>query len=210
MSERFDAGYWEDHWVQASSRAPLPAHPALAAELSTLTPGSALDAGSGEGAEAVWLARHGWAVTAVDISATALARAAAAADAPGIDWVQADLTRWEPDRHYDLVTTFYAHPTMGQEAFYHRISRWVAPGGTLLLVGHDHHAPGHHGHGHHDVPAHPEGSVTAPERIRWVLDPGEWTIRTAEVRECDAGVHGGHRMLLRDVVVRAERTASGA
>ncbi|WP_067196158.1 class I SAM-dependent methyltransferase [Microbacterium sp. XT11] len=205
MSERFDAEHWEDHWVQASSRAPLPAHPALAAELSTLTPGSALDAGSGEGAEAVWLARHGWAVTAVDISATAVARAVAAADASGVDWVQADLTRWEPDRQYDLVTTFYAHPTMGQDAFYHRISRWVAPGGTLLIVGHDHHAPGHHG-----APAHPEGSVTAPERIRGVLDPPLWTIRTAGVRERDAGVHGGHRMVLRDVVVRAERTAPSA
>ena len=42
-----------------------------------LTPGRALNAGCGEGADAIWLAGHGWQVTAVDISAVALARGAA-------------------------------------------------------------------------------------------------------------------------------------
>ena len=42
-------------------------------------PGTALDAGCGEGAEATWLASRGWDVTAADISAEALARAAARA-----------------------------------------------------------------------------------------------------------------------------------
>jgi 2-polyprenyl-3-methyl-5-hydroxy-6-metoxy-1,4-benzoquinol methylase len=46
----------------------------LVAEVADLTPGRALDVGSGEGADAIWLARHDWTVTAIDISAAALCR----------------------------------------------------------------------------------------------------------------------------------------
>mgnify|MGYP003784112469 CR=1 FL=1 len=40
----------------------------LVAEVADLPPGRALDVGSGEGADAIWLARRGWTVTAVEIS----------------------------------------------------------------------------------------------------------------------------------------------
>src|SRR5687768_14452181 len=50
----------------------------LVAEVADLAPGRALDVGCGEGADALWLARRGWQVTGVDISETALRRAAAA------------------------------------------------------------------------------------------------------------------------------------
>ena len=50
-------------------------NPHLVAEVAALTPGTALDVGCGEGADAVWLARQGWAVTAVDVSQVALERA---------------------------------------------------------------------------------------------------------------------------------------
>ena len=101
-------------------------------------PGTALDAGCGEGAEALWLASRGWHVTAADIAAEALARAAsrAAAQTPAsglVRWVEADLTTWAPETQFDLVTTNYAHPAMPQLAFYQRIAEWVAPGGTLCL-----------------------------------------------------------------------------
>jgi methylase of polypeptide subunit release factors len=68
----------------------------VAHEVTGLTPGTALELGSGEGADALWLAAHGWRVTAIDISATALAVGAAKAAEDGladrIDWVQGDLT----------------------------------------------------------------------------------------------------------------------
>jgi 2-polyprenyl-3-methyl-5-hydroxy-6-metoxy-1,4-benzoquinol methylase len=47
----------------------------LVAEVAGLDPGTALDVGCGEGADAIWLARGGWRLTAVDISEVALNRA---------------------------------------------------------------------------------------------------------------------------------------
>jgi SAM-dependent methyltransferase len=131
MTHDFDQAYWQQHWRQAQGPRPAP-NPYLAQELSDLRPGTALDAGCGTGAEALWLASHGWQVTAADISAEALSRAA-----PGpVTWVEADLTTWHPGTQFDLVTTHYAHPAMPQPAFYNRIAEWVAPGGTLLIVDH--------------------------------------------------------------------------
>lgn len=152
MAHEFDKDYWEQHWQQAHDRpadhgAP---HPYLAQETGGLAPGTALDAGCGTGAEAIWLASHGWQVTAADISAQALARAAQRAAGSDVServrWVEADLTAWEPGTLFDLVMTHYAHPAMPQLAFYDRICRWVAPGGTLLIVGHLHTAATAHGH----------------------------------------------------------------
>ncbi|GAA3213960.1 class I SAM-dependent methyltransferase [Microbacterium terregens] len=204
MNHDFDEQYWATHWNGPAGSTPsLPAHPALEDELTLLRPGTALDAGSGQGAEAAWLAGHGWEVTAVDISAHALTRAAMR-PAPGVGvgsvtWVAADLTQWAPGQQFDLVTTFYAHPAIAQHAFYERISEWVAPGGTLLIVGH-HDSP-EHGHSH----AHPENAVTTPEQIHALLAPDHWKVRTAEVRERAVTMGSGHSTALRDVIGRAER-----
>ena len=70
----FDKNYWEVHWTLDSpgqEQRQLPVNPYLPAETMRLPPGAALDAGCGSGAEALWLAEHGWLVTAADISATA-------------------------------------------------------------------------------------------------------------------------------------------
>lgn len=216
VTDEFDKAYWETHWDRAGGAASLPAHPALETEIAGLPAGTALDAGSGEGAEAVWLAARGWDVTAVDISAEALRTAAERAPAQAATtWVEADLTTWEPGRSFDLVTTFYAHPTIAQHAFYERIARWVAPGGTLLIVGHDSHDHDSHDHDSHADDAHgrsdghghghPDNAVTSPETIRARLNPQAWAVQTAEVRERTVGQRHGHGRLLRDVVVRARR-----
>jgi trans-aconitate methyltransferase len=179
----FDRPYWEAHWRHAST-GPAEPNPHLVRETATLTPGTALDAGCGAGHEARWLASRGWAVTAVDISAAALARTPGAQD---VEWVQADLTTWTPGRSFDLVVTHYAHPAMPQLDFYDRISHWVAPGGTLLVVAHQHgHAPG-------------EASAT-PAGVTARLDAARWTIGTAETSVRTFGT-----ATLHDVVVRATR-----
>ena len=217
MTDTFDQDYWEAHWEGAAhrehDRGLLP-NPYLAREVGDLTPGSALDAGCGEGAEAIWLAVTGWQVTAADISAAALDRARQRAGdgerAGAIDWVQADLTLWEPDRRFDLVMTHYAHPATGQLAFYDRIAEWVAPGGTLLIVGHLH---THHDHDH-GVADLEENARRPPEQVQVTakavterLDPDGWDVVTAD--EVTRTLRGGtgRTVELHDVVVRAARRA---
>ncbi|GAA3702613.1 hypothetical protein GCM10022377_15300 [Zhihengliuella alba] len=156
----FDKAYWEEHWEQADPRdtgPDTPPNPYLAEEVRGLAPGTALDAGCGTGAEAVHLASLGWRVTGADISSAALASAAERARAAGVEdrttWLETDLSQWRPAEHWDLVTTHYAHPAMPQLEFYRRLARWVAPGGTLLLVGHLHtHGSGDDAHTHEHGP----------------------------------------------------------
>ncbi len=215
----FGKEYWEQHWRDdgAGSMGESPPNPYLDRELSERAPGTALDAGCGAGAEAVWLASRGWQVTGADISAAALARAAARAAEAGVSanvrWVEADLSSWTPDRRYDLVTTHYAHPTIPQLEFYDRIAGWVAPGGTLLVVGHlaghDDEGHGHahaHGHGQDERPP-AEASVTAAV-VAARLDPTEWEVVTAEEVRRSLPGPGGRERPLDDVVVRAERTTA--
>jgi 2-polyprenyl-3-methyl-5-hydroxy-6-metoxy-1,4-benzoquinol methylase len=166
-----------------------PVNPHLVDAVSGLAPGTALDAGCGAGAEAIWLASQDWQVTAADISADALDRARRRAVASGmtsVDWVEADLSVWSPDTQYGLVTTHYAHPSIPQVAFYERISHWVAPGGTLLIVGHLHN--------------HQRMAEVSAAEITAVLD--SWEIVTAEEKVRTIG-----SMELHDVVVQAVKTA---
>ena len=206
----FDRPYWEQHW----SDGPVdhsPPHPYLAGEVGGLRPGTALDAGCGTGAEATWLAAHGWQVTAADISAEALARAAHRPAAERVEWVRADLTDWTPGTRFDLVTTAYAHPAMPQLDFYERIAEWVAPGGTLLVVGHLHgthasapHGAASHGHGSHAGGPPAEASATAAAVVAR-LDEREWDVVTAEELHRTRRAPDGREVGLRDVVVRAVR-----
>ena len=117
----------------------------LVAEAADLPPGTALDVGCGEGADAIWLAERGWQVTGVDFAATALERAAAHAAAAGaevaarIDWVHADVTRWTPDRGASTSSP-RSTCTCRRRSAGRCSPGWrppCAPGGTLLIVGHD-------------------------------------------------------------------------
>lgn len=211
MTHSFEKDYWERHWEEAPGTPGDPANasdsaanPYLIHETAGLTPGTALDAGCGAGAEAIWLARQGWQVTGADISATALAQASAHAASASVSdrvtWVEADLTTWEPDARLDLVTTHYAHPTIPQLAFYERLSEWVAPGGTLLIVGHLP-GPGATKHGHHP----PEKATATLADITGRLDPKLWRIETADEQTRDLPGSGGHTPRLHDVIVRATR-----
>lgn len=223
MTHGFNKDYWESHWQQARGRGArheVAPNPYLATETSGLVPGTALDAGCGEGAEAIWLASQGWQVTAADISTEALARAAErstkSASPNQVQWVEADLSAWEPSRDFDLVTTHYAHPAMPQLAFYARLAAWVAPGGTLLIVGHLHtpdtasHEHGHpdgHGHGHGHPPE--AASVTAAS-ITAGLDAAVWDVVTADEHVPTLGNRAGREVTLHDVVVRATRATGSS
>jgi 2-polyprenyl-3-methyl-5-hydroxy-6-metoxy-1,4-benzoquinol methylase len=114
----------------------------LVAEVSTLTPGTALDVGCGEGGDVIWLAQQGWRVTGADFSAKGLERAARHADEAGVSdrtyWWQVDARTFDAGgREFDLVTTHFLHPPDGGMVdVVGRLAPAVAPGGHLLVVGH--------------------------------------------------------------------------
>ena len=76
MAERFDRAFWDDRYRSRSALWSGSPNRHLMAEAEDLVPGTALDVGAGEGADAIWLAGRGWRATAVDISGVALERAA--------------------------------------------------------------------------------------------------------------------------------------
>ncbi len=113
----------------------------LVAEVEGLSPGRALDLACGAGRNAVWLAQHGWEVTGVDFSDVGLENARSLAAERGVDveWVSADLRGWSPaGSGFDLVVVLYLQiPADERRAVLREAARAVAPGGTLLVVGHD-------------------------------------------------------------------------
>jgi len=109
----------------------------LAAELEV---GRALDLGAGEGRNAIWLATRGWDVTAVDFSDVAMAKAAQLAAHAGVEitTVAADVADYEPPGEFQLVAVVYLHlPAAIRPIVHRRAASAVAPGGTLIVLGHD-------------------------------------------------------------------------
>lgn len=104
-----------------------------------LPPGDAVDLACGEGRNAIWLARLGWRVTAVDFSPVALDRGAELATQADVrvNWRQADVQQ-EPVPSADLVLLAYLHllPTARGQVL-QAAAAAVRPGGALVLVGHD-------------------------------------------------------------------------
>ena len=110
-------------------------------ELTGEAPGRALDLGTGEGRNAIWLAEQGWQVTAVDFSPVGLAKAARLAGSRDVTvtWVEADLRAYQPaEGAFDLVLLSYIHlPRAEFDALLKTAASALAPGGTLLVIGHD-------------------------------------------------------------------------
>ncbi len=138
----FEPPSWEDRYSGEEKIWSGNPNPQLVAEVSGLTPGTALDVGCGEGGDVIWLAQRGWRVTGADFSRNGLAHAARHAAQAGVDdrtdWWQVDArTLAAEGRAYDLVTTHFLHPPdAGMVEVTRRLCELVAPGGHLLVVGH--------------------------------------------------------------------------
>jgi len=197
--ESWDARYAESDRIWSGNP-----NAALVAEVSDLPPGQALDLGCGEGVDAVWLARRGWQVTAVDISQVALRRAAQHADEAGVrvDWQHHDLGRTFPQGAFDLISCQFLH-SWGQfdrEKILRRAADAVAPGGVLLIEGHLDQGPLHHDHA--DVKFPTPGEVIA------ALDLGDdWEVLVNRVHPREQTVPDGRVIARTDCTVKLRRRA---
>ena len=180
----------------------------LVEHVAELAPGTALDVGCGEGADAIWMASRGWRVTGVDVSTVALDRAAARAAEAGpelagrITWQQADVLTWDPaPLQFDLVSAHFVHlPSPARASLHRRLAAAVRPGGILLIVGH-----------------HPSDLETSVHRwnlpdffftadqVAATLEPDDWQIVVASAPERQVLDPDGRPVTIRDAVLMARR-----
>lgn len=183
----------------------------LVQEVNGLPSGRALDVGAGEGGDAMWLAEHGWSVTANDVSQRALDRVAAEAATRGLEvgCLRADANGPDPfpQAGFDLVSAQYASiPRTPDDRAVRNLLGAVAPGGTLLVVSHDLDQmravaddPTHH------RPFDPDAYVRVDDFVRVLADEsGEWDIEVHGSREHISTAE--HR--IDDIVLRARHTAA--
>lgn len=220
------AEYWENRYRENGKSWSGNVNAALEREIAGVAPGTALDIGSGEGGDALWLAHNGWSVTAVDISPTALAIGAAAqGPEDDVTWVAADLADWTPPGTYDLVTSSFLHSfvELPREAILRRAAAAVAPGGLLLIVGHsgaphwlaahedaDLHAnehrtdQGEHMHDDADLPT-AQDVLTALFHDNESLDRAEWTVLAQGLVERPIAAPDGSESTIFDSVLKLQR-----
>ncbi|MGH2931115.1 MAG: SAM-dependent methyltransferase [Solirubrobacteraceae bacterium] len=201
MSEEFWEGRYREQPQIWSGRP----NAQLVAVVSALPPGAALDLGCGEGGDAVWMAQQGWRVTAVDVSQTALDRAAARAQELGvasrISFQQKDLATAGTDGEFDLVSAQFLQSPVDfpRDEVLRRAAGAVAPGGLLLIVDHASAPPwGKHAHTH--------ALPTTGETFASLALPRDgWTVEVLQVREREASGPDGETATLRDNVIALRR-----
>ncbi len=102
------------------------------ATILAVVPGTrALDIACGEGRNSLFLARHGFTVTGVDIAETALERARNRVGAAGLsaEFQTVDLDTWQPAANYDLIINV----NFLQRELFPALIDHLAPGGLLLI-----------------------------------------------------------------------------
>lgn len=212
--------FWEQHYGKSDRVWSGRANPVLVSTVESLTPGTALDLGCGEGGDAVWLARRGWHVTATDVSPTAISRGQAAAQGAGvsdrISWEEHDFTVSLPEGNFDLVSAQFLQAPVDfpVEFVLSAAATKVAPGGLLLIVSH---AAGpswaqskHEGHGdggdQHGNHGHEVRFPTPQKTLKSLqLSDEDWRIDRVELAERDITAPDGNAATLLDSVVAVTR-----
>nr|BFE51814.1 class I SAM-dependent methyltransferase [Saccharothrix mutabilis subsp. capreolus] len=198
--------FWETFYLDRDQVWSGKVNPLLEREVRDLEPGTALDLGCAEGGDAIWLAQRGWRVTGVDISATALARAAARAEQAGVEiaFERHDLAETFPAGEFDLVSAQFLHSPVERDGerdtVLKRAKDAVAPGGVLVVGGHAGWPTWQHDHPHQDH----RFPTTADVLAALDLDQ-DWVVETDDVVEREHNSPDGVPGTRTDNVVRVRR-----
>jgi 2-polyprenyl-3-methyl-5-hydroxy-6-metoxy-1,4-benzoquinol methylase len=144
LNERQD---WVEFYFDKTFKRPLTGNPArdgfstepsafLAEAVKALPAGTALDAGMGQGRNAVYLARQGWNVTGFDISGEAVTAALANAKASGVrlSALKAAYSDFDFGRdRWDLIALVFAWAPVDDPAFVRRVHESLRPGGRVVF-----------------------------------------------------------------------------
>lgn len=197
-----DAAQWDQRYRASAGGVWATQPPGVVREIvAELTPGTAIDVATGDGRTALWLAERGWDCTGVDFSRAGLALAAARPGGDAVTWTAGDILVWRPETQVDLVVSCYLHLPDSAAAIA-RIAEWVAPGGTLLVLGHDVDNIAAGGHG----PSDPAILYT-PELLRGALDDRFRIARCERITRtsADAELRDGHHATAIDTLLHAVR-----
>ena len=133
-----DANAWDERYAASELVWSVGPNQFVEAECADLPPGRALDLAAGEGRNAIWLARRGWHVTAVDFSQVALDKGRTLAGDVEVEWICADATTWNGADTVDLVVIAYLQlPAAERREAVRRGFSALRSGGTFVLVCHD-------------------------------------------------------------------------
>ena len=123
---------WDERYRSEGAKHSTPT-PLLVEIAGKLKPGRALDLACGTGRNAIWLAEHGWQVTAVDGSAAAIETLHK--QCPAVDTHVADLEKHEfpiAEESWDLIVVCYYL----QRDLFEPVKRGVKSGGVALVIVH--------------------------------------------------------------------------
>jgi SAM-dependent methyltransferase len=201
LNRTVDAEAWNERYRTSELMWSAGPNQFVEAELADLTPARAVDLAAGEGRNAIWLARRGWQVTAVDFSQVALDKGREIAGDLPIAWVCADATTWREDASYDLGVLAYLQLRAAERRAAHRNAfAALRTGGTLLVVAHDstNLAEGTGG------PQDPDVLLTAEDVLADLDGESFEVVRAGRVERAVAQPDGGSRTAY-DALVRVVR-----
>lgn len=182
----------------------------VATEFEAIPPGSALDVACGEGRNTIWLASRGWQATGVDFSAAGLDRANRLATQAGVaervKFVLGDVVAGPlPTGPFDAVIVAYLQlPAPQRRAALQMAAGTLAPGGLMLVVGHDTSNPAEGVGGPQDPSVlFSPGDVTAD-----LVDLSDFVVERAERVRRPVATPEGERVAI-DALVRFRRIQKG-
>lgn len=207
MSATDAVTFWNGIYAARSEATHPQPNERLTETVSDLSPADALDLGCGDGGDTLWLADRGWHVTAVDISAVALARLTDLANSHGLgNRVTAerhDLRKSFPQGRFDLISAHYLHTPfdLDRATVLRAAAHALRPGGRLLVVDHGSTAPW-------SWNQDPDLRYPSPREVAAgiALDPATWLVERADSPRRIATGPDGRTAEVTDHVLQLRRT----